>query len=180
MYKVLLLASLSLAASISLAAPIPATSSSSFLKTSLGMFRSHHGFSIHAGNTSWLHTPPPKGNKYIQTIYKAPIHHKGVQAALTVRVDKLHRESSVKGYMKKWIKEYPRLGFTILNSQKVRVKKNTGFLLDLVNKKSNKQLRQVVFVKGYLAIILTCRDHKATFNSTVKSCNQIIKNFQWL
>lgn len=161
-------------------APIPATSSSSFLKSNLGMFRSPQGFSIHAGNTAWIHSPRPKGNKYIQTIYKSPTTHNGVQAALTLRIDKLHRESDVSNYMKKWLKEYPRLGFSVLNSQKVRVKHRTGFLIDLINKRSQKQLRQVVFVKGYMAVIMTCRDHKDTFKETLKSCNKIVKNFEWL
>jgi len=73
------------------AAPFPGTSSSSFLKTELGMFRSAEGFSIHAAKTAWIHSPAPPDNKYIVTIYKAPYLSKGVQPALTVRFNKLKK-----------------------------------------------------------------------------------------
>ena len=167
--------------SFAFAAPIPGTSSSSLIGSDLGLYRSKEGFQIHAGSTDWIHTLSQSHSQYIKTIYRSPRANKGVQAALTVRVDQLKgKKTSVKKYVKRWRSDYLRFGFDILSAKKVKVNGNTGFLFDLVNKTSSKQLRQVVFVKNRHAVILTCRDHRRTFRQTVKTCNQIVKNFSWL
>lgn len=171
---------LSLVTLVSIAAPIPATSSSSFLSSDVGMFRSPLGFEIHSKNTTWIQQTTPEHNSYIKAVYTSPETASGKSpATLTVRVDPLSKAKSATEYIKRWLSEYPRLGFNILGSQKIRVQKNLGFLIDLSEPQSKKQLRQIVFVKNNLAVILTCRDYSETFRDSVKSCNQIAKNFQW-
>ena len=54
-----------------------------------------------------------------------------------------------------------------------------AYMFDLVNKDTEKQLRQVVFLKETRAVILTCRDHIESFNDNLKDCNSIIRTFQW-
>jgi hypothetical protein len=36
-----------------------------------------------------------------------------------------------------------------------------------------------VFLKNKNAVIMTCRDRVATFQTSLKACNQIIKTFVW-
>ncbi len=165
---------------ICLSAPIPATSSSLFLKTGIGLFRSTKGFNISANKTTWIHTAPPKNQKFIATVYKAPKPYKGIQALLSVRLDLLKKRKTLNQYMREWVKVYPRLGFKLLATQKVTVNKKRGFLIDLLHPKSKRQVRQVVFLKRKKAVIMSCRGHKDKFKTTVKSCNQIIRNFKWM
>jgi len=163
-----------------LAAPYPATSSSDFLKTEIGLFRSPEGFQVSAEKTNWLNVEPPKGQESITTIYKAPDTYQGVQPLLSIRVDELKKKKTLNQYMREWLKVYPRLGFQVVGSQKVKVTGKKGFLIDLVHSKSVRQLRQVVFIKKNKAFVMTCRGHQDHFKTTVKSCNQIIRNFNWI
>lgn len=100
-------------------------------------------------------------------------------ASLTVRVDELKKDTSIDRYIQRWMKEYPRYGFDVLGSKPFVQNNQRGYVLDLVNREQGKQLRQVVFVKQKNAVILTCRDQIATFNTSLKSCNQIIRTFTW-
>ncbi len=160
-----------------LAAPIPATSTSEFLQTGIGLFRSPLGFSISSDKTNWLHIAPPENQKNIATLYKAPKSYKGVQALLSVRVDELESSKTLNQYMREWVKVYPRLGFNILGTKKINLSKQEGFLIDLIHSKSQRQVRQVVFLNEKNAYILSCRGHQDEFKLTVKSCNQIMRNF---
>lgn len=176
LFTLILLVSFS---NLSFSAPIPATSSSEIIGSNIGLFLSDEGFSISSKNTDWEQALPPKDNPYIQTLYLAPSKNFGVQASLTVRVDKLAQDTTPHNYVKKWIKDYPRLGFRVLNAKRVKVNENNAFLLDLINKNNSRQIRQVLFAKKSKVILLTCRDHKNTFKETVKNCNDIIRNFDW-
>ena len=163
-----------------LGAPIPGTSSSALIAADKGIFRSSHGFSISAGLSDWILTEAPRGNKFIAVQYKSPSTHEGIRAALTVRVDPVKSKSTLKKYVKKWIKDYPKLGFDVLSAKKIRVDDKYAFLLDLLNRETDKQLRQVVFLKEQHAVILTCRDQRQMFSKSLKSCNNIIRSFNWL
>ncbi|MCJ8278081.1 MAG: hypothetical protein MJK18_14660 [Bdellovibrionales bacterium] len=81
--------------------------------------------------------------------------------------------------MKRWIKEYPKYGYDVLGSKSFKTKKKRGFVIDLVNQKKKRQLRQVIYFKKKTAVLMTCRDHTASFSSSLKECNKIIKKFRW-
>ena len=161
------------------ASPHPAASSSRIIAPRLGFFRSPDGFRLHAGDSGWLQAAPPKGNQTILTVYRSP--QADSKASLTVRVDRLARGSTADRYIGRWIKEYPRFGFDVLGSQPFSQGGVRGHVIDLMNRDSRMQLRQVVFVNEgrKRAAILTCRDHATDFSGTLKSCNSIVKTFQW-
>jgi hypothetical protein len=100
-------------------------------------------------------------------------------ASLTVRVDKLSKTIPLAKYVNRWQKEYPKYGFDLLGSKPFVQNKNQGYVLDLLNRQSGKQMRQVIFMndKKRAAIILTCRDDVSRFKSTIKGCNQIVRTF---
>lgn len=161
------------------AAPIPGTSSSQIVSEKPGMFYSPKGFSLHNGETSWIQSPVPKAIPSLAAIYKSPLPGNGQQPALTVRVDELKRTRGLKNYVKQWMQDYTRFGFDVLTAKAIKINDQNAFLIDIVSKETKKQLRQVVFLKEKVAVILTCRDEKETFSKTLLECNQIIKTFQW-
>jgi hypothetical protein len=160
------------------AAPIPLTSSSLYISAKPGLFQSPIGFSINSGSTNWVQVMSPKNNEFIEATYHSP-GDENVQAALTMRHEKLSKPEELDSYSKKWMKDYPRFGFDVLAAKKVRVKNEVGFMLDLVNRENSKQLRQLIFVKNSNVVTLTCRDDAQNFLKTLKSCNEIIRTFRW-
>lgn len=161
------------------AAPHPATSSSKLIAPKLGFYRSADGFQLHSSDSGWLQAAPPSGNQTILTVYRSPASES--RASLTVRVDRIARGMSSDKYIGRWIKEYPRFGFDVLGSQPFVQNGLRGHVIDLMNRDSKMQLRQVVFVSESRrrAAILTCRDASNGFSSTLKACNSIVKTFQW-
>lgn len=161
------------------AAPHPGVTSA-LAAPKLGVFRSPHGFEIASGNSGWLPTPAPNENRHIATVYKpSGWNARGISAMLTVRIDKLNKSMPLEAYVKRWSKEYPKFGFDVLGSQPFVQNNERGYVLDLINRDNNRQLRQVVFLKDKNAVILTCRDQAASFKSALKSCNEIIRTFRW-
>lgn len=161
------------------AAPIPGTSSSQLLGDKPGHFFHPRGFRIDAGGTAWVQSEPPKNIPALVTIYKSPLPSSDQQAALTVRMDNLKSNLGLKNYVKRWMKDYTRFGFDVLTAKNIKINDQSAFLLDIVSRETQKQLRQVVFLKNKVAVILTCRDGQNSFSKTVQDCNSIIKSFQW-
>lgn len=161
------------------AAPHPATAGSKLVAPRLGFYRSPDGFRLHSGDSGWLQAAPPRGNQTILTVYRSPQNES--KASLTVRVDRLARGANADRYIGRWIKEYPRFGFDVLGSQPFTQAGVRGHVIDLMNRDSKMQLRQVVFVNETRkrAAILTCRDNATGFSDTLKSCNSIVKTFEW-
>ena len=135
---------------------------------------------MNAGGSAWIQSAPPKNIPSLVTIYKSPILNMGQQPALTVRVDDLKNPTALKTYVKKWMKDYSRFGFEVLTAKQIKINQNQVFLLDILSRETNKQLRQLVFLKERTAVILTCRDHKDSFSKTVVDCNEISKTFEWV
>lgn len=174
-------------ATSALAAPMPGTANSKLVAPQLGLYRSPLGFQISAGDSGWLHSEPPKDNKFIQTVYRAPSTggQNGKQdavagASLTVRVDELKKNIALDKYIQRWVKEYPKYGFDVLGSKSFVQNKQRGYVVDLLNRDNKKQLRQVVFMSKQRAVILTCRDQSVSFKQALKGCNQIIRTFDWV
>src|SRR3954454_10454544 len=127
------------------AAPFPATSSSPLVSAKAGAFYSSKGFRINSAQTAWIQSAPPKHIPSLVTVYKSPSPFNGQQPALTVRVDDMRHPQPLKTYVKKWMKDYTRFGFEVLTAKPVKIGENQAFLLDIVSRETQKQLRQVVF-----------------------------------
>ncbi len=156
------------------AAPFPATSSSPLVSDKPGQFLSAKGFSLNSAQTAWVQGAPPKHIPSLVTVYRSPVPLNGQQPALTVRVDELRRLQGLKTYVKRWMKDYTRFGFEVLTAKPIKIHDNQAFLLDIVSRETQKQLRQVVFLKNKTAVILTCRDGRDSFAKTVQDCNEIV------
>lgn len=159
------------------AAPIPSVGGK--YKPQLGVYKSPQGFEIQTASTDWIQTAPPKNTRYISTMYRSPNMKNNMRATLTVRVDKLGNTMSINDYVKRWTKEYPRFGYDVRGSKKFSMNGNDGYVIDLLNNSKKRQLRQVIFMKDKKAVLLTCRDHVATFKDSLQECNKMIKSFKW-
>ncbi len=160
------------------AAPNP-TASSQMVAPKLGIHKSKFGFEILAKNTAWIKTKPPKKARFIETVYRSPVERNNVRASLSVRVDNMRRPTSIKKYVRRWIKEYPKYGYDVLGSKGFKSGGKKGYVIDLINTKKKRQLRQVIYLNKQTAVLMTCRDHTASFNQSLKECNNIVKAFDW-
>ncbi len=163
----------------SFAAPIPGTTSSKIMAPQLGIHKSKFGFEILAKSTAWIKTQPPKKSRFIETVYRSPVTRNNVRATLTVRVDRMKNETSLKKYVRRWIKEYPKYGYDVLGSKGFKTSKKQGYVIDLINARKKRQLRQVIYLNNKTAVLMTCRDHTESFSSSLKECNNIVKEFRW-
>ncbi len=158
-------------------APYPGLSP--LLQAEKGLFRSQHGFSISGAGTDWAMIRPTSKTPSLETMYRSPQLNKGVQPSLSVRVDTLTSPSTLKSYVRRWMKDYSRFGFDITEAKPVRISGEPAFLLDLDHREQPRRLRQVVFLQSSVAVILTCRDHREFFQKSVEACNSIIRSFTW-
>ena len=160
-------------------APIPGSTGTGIVAPKLGVHKSNFGFEILAEKTAWIKTTPPKKSRFIETVYRAPIERNNVRASLSVRVDNMRGKTSLKKYVKRWVKEYPKYGYDVLGSKAFKNGNKKGYVIDLVNTRKKRQLRQVIYLNKKLAVLMTCRDHMNTFSSSLKECNNIVKKFRW-
>lgn len=162
----------------SMGAPLPQEGSKT-LAPELGVHNSRFGFEILAQNTDWIKTPPPQKSRYIETVYRSPEVRNESRGTLTVRVDRMKSDAPLKSYVKRWVKEYPKYGYNVLGSKPFRSRGKAGYIIDLIHNKKQRQLRQVIYLKNKTAVLMTCRDHRKNFKSSVKDCNRIVKGFRW-
>ncbi len=104
-------------------------------------------------------------------------------ARFSIRTDNLNSEKqSLDQYAKKWIKEYPYLGFETLATNKMVVDGKQTLVIDLKNKVKNKQLRQFIVYNNErkVAVIMTCSNSIDKFSYTLNQCHDLLKNFQWV
>ncbi len=155
------------------AAPIPGGTS---VKPQLGIYKSPVGYEIAAATSSWKMAPTPKSNSFIVGMFTP---NKKSEASLTLRLDKLSQDMSLQAYIERWKKEYPKYGFDILGSKSFEQNSMVGYALDLIQRDTRKEMRQVVFLKNKKAMVMTCKDREENFRATLKDCNQIMRTFKW-
>ncbi len=169
----LLIAGLLVLSNTGLAAPIPGATT---VKPALGVFKSPIGFEISAAASSWKMSTIPKSNSFIVAVF-TPAQKSS--ASLTLRLDKLAKDASLQSYTQRWQKEYPKYGFDILGSKSFEQNGMLGYAIDLIQRDTRKEIRQVVFMKEKKAIVMTCKDSEANFRNSLKDCNQIMRTFKW-
>lgn len=161
------------------AAPAPLTSSSHVMSLLQGIYKSKSGFLLNSQGTHWL-ADVNSDQSNLELIYRAPQDaHSQVQAALTVRVDHLDKALGLRTYVQRWLKDYPKFGFEVLGSKTFHHREGLGYVIDLKAPGPKKQLRQVIFVKDKMAVVLSCRDDESSFRTSLKTCNQIFRSFAW-
>lgn len=165
----------------SFAAPIPATGSSSFSQALKNTLQAED-FRVGTFNQDFWELSPQINSSSSKL---SAWHFQGlgpnISARFSVHIDRLSGPTDLKQYVKKWIKEYPYLGFEILATNSMQIDGKPAFVVDLANKVKNKQLRQFVVQnkEKNMAVVMTCTDIKSKFLATIDRCHEIVKNFQW-
>jgi hypothetical protein len=163
------------------AAPIPATGSSPFAQALKNTLQADE-FRVGTFNQEFWELSPQLN---FNPARKNAWHFQGIKqnntARFAVHIDHLTNSMDLKQYVKKWIKEYPYLGFEILATNSMQIDGRPAFVVDLSNKVKNKQLRQFVVQnkEKNMAVVMTCTDIRPKFLSTIEKCHEIVKNFQW-
>lgn len=179
----LILMALAIATTSCSSAPLPATSSSGVIDPANGTFRSvlkkGIGFQLSSAKTGWQLIDPPQKSQFVRTMYRAPQAYDDIYASLSVRVDDMGKEQSLETYVNRWLTQYPKFGFEVLGKKKFNHNDTLGFVIDLLNRKAARQLRQVVYVHQRHAVVMTCKDHSDNFRNSLPACNQIVRSFTW-
>lgn len=161
-----------------MAAPHPATSTSVLTNPQQGFYFQSQGFNLRTSGTDWLPTPQNQDSLFESARF-TPKGSLDSTASLSVRTDTLSKQSNLESYAKKWMRDYPSYGFEVLGAKSFAVSGSPGLVVDMVQRNKSKQLRQVILQQGQQVAILTCLDNQASFQKTLTSCNQLVKNFEW-
>lgn len=161
--------------SVLYAAPHPGMGSSLLVAPEKGFFWKRYGFQLQTGLSGWQ-LAPPSDDEANRIRYVRPDTD---IASLAVQIENLKTELTLESYAKKWMRDYVSYGFDVLGTQAFTQNNAKGLVVDLIHKKSDQQLRQILFLKNKKVVILTCRDHKKSFQQTLVGCNQISKSFEW-
>lgn len=138
-------------------------------------------FEFNNPKTSWWKAPVPANKQGVSMLFRAPVSSKksdGFRPIMTVRLGKT--DKSVANYVASWMGDYAKLGYDVLGSRSFSHKKNPGYVVDVRNPRTNKQARQVIFLKGENSVILTCVDRIKSFKSSLSECNKIVRSFNWI
>ncbi len=157
------------------AAPYPGAGSSLLVAPERGLFWQRRGFELKSGTTGWQLAPPQQETASVRYLKPG-----STSASLSVQLETLKADLSLENYAKRWMKDYSNYGFEVLGTQTFLQNGAKGLVVDLFHKKSDQQLRQILFLKNKNIVILTCRDDRQKFPQTLLGCNQISKSFEWL
>lgn len=162
------------------AAPFPATSTSVLTDPAKGLFFHGFGFRLRTGEIPWKPVPEDDQSLF-ETLRFEPLEgtQTSTEASLSIRMDQLSGKTSLESYARKWMRDYPSYGFEILGTRPLNLGGGKGLVVDLVQRKKSKQLRQVILQKDQKVAVLTCLDDRESFKQTLSSCNEIIKSFEW-
>jgi hypothetical protein len=160
------------------ASPYPAAGSSALVSIDKGLFLLTKGFSVKAKSNLWNLQSPLFESEGTAEYRLEKIGSESAQ--LSLRSETLRSELRLESYAKRWMKDYSNYGFDILGTKQFQQSpKSRGLVIDLTHKKSNQQLRQVLFMQGKNVVVLTCKDLRKNFTATLEKCNEVGRSFQW-
>lgn len=144
-----------------------------------GKVISSQGFIIDYAKSSWQKSEAPSNlENQLVALFKLK---DSKTATLTVRVDPQSQIRSLREYTEKWIKSFSQYGLEVLGHQSFKNKNDIkGMVIDLLSENSKKKIRQVIYFKDSKAIVMTCMDQNSEFTETLKKCNELIQNFDWI
>ncbi len=159
---------------------IPAISMASRVPTDYfkNNYVSENGFKLSLTTSTWVKAKSKEDNN-TEVIFQLNLPKN--EALFTIRTDKQEKQQTLDEYIKKWAPQFSQFGLDILSYKYFNLNAGVkGFLVDLVNPTSQKQVRQVIFFRDKFAVILTCSDSKTNFEKTLPQCNNLIRGFSWI
>jgi hypothetical protein len=158
-------------------APYPATSSSALTAPEKGLFTLNQGYTLKTEGTDWV--PIANSEDSILNTIRYASKQSPAKGSLSVRIDKIAKNSSLDLYVRKWMRDYPNYGFEVLSSKNFKMNGNNALVVDMLSRAKGKQIRQVIVQNNDRLAIMTCLDDQNGFAQSVQQCNQIMKSFNW-
>ncbi|MFN7262810.1 MAG: hypothetical protein ACK5RO_07925 [Pseudobdellovibrionaceae bacterium] len=165
--------SVTLSSQIAQSSPHPATATSALIDPQKGLYFLTQGFRLPVKGSDWV-TSNQENEQGVLFELKSRS-----SARFSVRWEAQATSPTLESYAKKWMRDYSSYGFDLLGTKTFTENQNRGLLIDVLHRKSNLQMRQVVFMQSPRLVVLTCSDEKVHFDSTLSQCNQLIRNFSW-
>lgn len=168
-------ASCTLLGSIAWALPHTGLQGSALVAPERGLLFLTQGFRLQNSETKW-NLEIQKDRTNFRALYRSKEEPLG---QLLVRVEESKGISQPDAYAKRWLRDYNHFGFEVKGEKKFQVNQAPGYVMDLLHRERKVQIRQVVFLRGERAVILTCSDEVGQFASTLARCNSVIRSFTW-
>jgi hypothetical protein len=158
--------------------PHPARISSALSSPIAGNFFLSQGFKLGTLDSGWILKSTKDFTASLDQVFYSHPLHPGAEFSVVNQI--LNRPSSLENFSKRWMRDYANYGFEVLGTKSFAENQNRGLVIDLFHRASQKQARQVLFVKNPKAVVLTCTQDQKKFSETLGACNQMIKNFSWV
>lgn len=159
------------------AAPYPATSSSALTNPDHGLYFLHKGFTLKTEGTNWI--PAANSESLLDTIQFSSKEKNNKEGRLSIRTDKIPKNASLDLYARKWMRDYPSYGFEVLSAKNFTLNGSPAFVVDMLSRAKNKQIRQLILKNDDRVAIMICVDNRDIFSKSLQNCNRIMKSFTW-
>ncbi len=162
-------------------APFPGMASSALSDPQKGLFGAQHGIEFHLTESSaWtLAQDPAWRPEEASWLFILQPELKRPDSKLSFRLDKMGKSQDLTQLAKRWIREYPMLGFQWLQTKNVEINGQKALLVDFYQKSRAIQVRQILLREGQRLAVFTCSDKRDVFAQTVSDCNHVVQSFQW-
>ncbi len=162
------------------AAPYPGAGSSALMDPEKQLSWQKHGFALDLKDSPWMMSNSTQVNEKefnLSLLMDPKMQRKN--SKLSLRIEEIKPKQDLNALTKKWIREYPILGFQWLQTKEATVKGQKAIVVDFYQKTKGIQLRQVLMRDGQRLAVFTCSDRRETFVQTLSQCNAVVQSFQW-
>ncbi len=162
-------------------APFPGMATSALSDPQKGLFGVQHGieFRLKEGAAWTLAQDSAWRAEEGSWLFVLQPHLQRPDSKLSFRLDKVGPSQDLTLLAKRWIREYPLLGFQWLQTKNVEINGQKALMVDFYQKSRAIQVRQILLRDGQRLAVFTCSDKREVFAQTVGDCNQVVQSFHW-
>ena len=143
------------------------------------------GLSLKIAEQNWDFYSPSQENQKepnrdlaIKFIARGPYDKAhNTQPTLTLRTDK-GRYLSAKAYAEKWLKEFPKFGYDLLNSTESTKGSLNGYDIEVSSQISNRRVKQFLVHRPNEIWVFTCTADQSNYKEVWAQCESILKTAQ--
>lgn len=87
---------------------------------------------------------------------------------------------SLKSYTKKWSRDFNLYGLEVIGNQEIKLPAGQALVLDVLDRKNQKQIRQYILSKEKTLITISCSGESKDMTTLIPECHKAIESFRWL
>lgn len=99
---------------------------------------------------------------------------------LSVVKDEKSQNLSLKSYTKKWARDFSLYGLEVISSQEITLTAGKALVLDVLDRKNQKQVRQYIFANDRQLVTISCSGDTKSMTSLISDCHKATETFRWL